>query len=95
MGCVGFRDFLSSLTMELFYFFAPFAFELLAMWGPSLPWSDLVIIPVYTCKEGTGVLMIWQQRLGHHLSTEFHLTKCIFNSSQGCFQVKNTSFTVL
>lgn len=85
MGYVVCKGFLSFLTMEFFCFFTPFAFELLAMWGPSLPWSDLIIIPVCSnnCKEGRGVLMIWQRRFGHPLSIECRrlAKKCIFNSS--------------
>lgn len=99
MGYVVFKGFLSFLTKEIFCFFTPFAFELPAVWGPPLPWSDLIIIPVCSnnCKEGGGVLMIWQRRFGHPLSTEFHLLakKCIFDSSQGSSQVQNTSFTGL
>lgn len=98
MGCVVFRGFLSSLTMEFFYFFAQFAFKLLEMWGTSLRWSDLVIIPVCsnTCREGTGVLMIGSRGLATLCLQNFILQKkCIFNSSQECSQIQNTSFTGL
>lgn len=71
----------------VFRFFTPFAFELLAMWMLSLPWSDLIMTPVCSnpCKEGRGVLKIWQQRFGCLLSTEFHLLakKCLFEFLSG------------
>lgn len=86
MGYVVFKGFLSFLTTEFFCFLTPFAFELLAMQGPSLSWSGLIIFPLCSnpWKEGRGVLMIWQQRLGHPLSTEFHCqTKMCFEFLSG------------
>lgn len=79
-GIVVFKSFLDFLTMEFFCFFTPFVFELLAMRSPSLPWSDLIIIPVCgnPCKERRGALMIWQRRFSHLFSTEFHLAKTMF-----------------
>lgn len=71
--------FLSFMTMG---FFSPFVFHLLAMWNPSLPSSELIIIPICSnpWKKGSRVLIIWQWRFDQFLSTEFHLIdKTVFS----------------
>lgn len=77
----------------IFLFHSPFVFHLLAIWNPSLPWSDLIIIPVCSnpWKKGRGVLMTMEVWPPFVYRIPSYCKKCVFSSTQGSSQMQNTS----